>query len=110
MKLPHALLDALVEPVLVFDDSARLVHANQAALRCLPCEPGMNLADLAPALGQSLLDRCARCWLAGASRSGFRLVLSLARFPACPGWTVVPGCCACPSRRMAPRPPCHAPP
>lgn len=64
MKLPHALLDALVEPVLVFDDSARLVHANQAALRRLPCEPGMNLADLAPALGQSLLDRL-RAVLAG---------------------------------------------
>ena len=50
MKLPHALLDALVESVLVFDDSARLVHANQAALRRLPCEPGMNLADLGPGL------------------------------------------------------------
>lgn len=64
MKLPHALLDALVESVLVFDDSARLVHANQAALRRLPCEPGMNLADLGPALGQPLLDRL-RAVLAG---------------------------------------------
>ncbi|WP_310460389.1 PAS domain S-box protein [Sphaerotilus sp.] len=64
MKLPHALLDALVESVLVFDDSARLVHANQAALRRLPCEPGMNLADLGPALGQPLQDRL-RAVLAG---------------------------------------------
>jgi PAS domain S-box-containing protein len=64
MHLPHALLDALVESVLVFDDSARLVHANQAALRRLPCEPGMNLADLGPALGQSLQDRL-RAVLAG---------------------------------------------
>ena len=50
MKLPLALLDALVESVLVFDDSARLVHANQAALRHLPSEPGLNLADLGLAL------------------------------------------------------------
>ncbi|MBP8270483.1 MAG: hypothetical protein KAX42_01290, partial [Sphaerotilus sp.] len=64
MKLPHALLDALVESVLVFDESANLVHANQAALRRLPCEPGMNLADLEPALGQPLLDRL-RAVLAG---------------------------------------------
>ena len=64
MKLPLALLDALVESVLVFDDSARLVHANQAALRHLPCEPGMNLADLGPALGQPLQDRL-RAVLAG---------------------------------------------
>jgi len=64
MKLPHALLDALVESVLVFDDSARLIHANQAALRRLPCEPGMNLADLGPALGQPLQDRL-RAVLAG---------------------------------------------
>jgi PAS domain S-box-containing protein len=64
MKLPHTLLDALTESVLVFDDSARLVHANQAALRRLPCEPGMNLADLGPALGQPLQDRL-RAVLAG---------------------------------------------
>jgi len=64
MKLPHALLDALVESVLVFDDSARLVHANQAALRRLPCEPGMNLADLGPALGAAMRDR-VRAVLAG---------------------------------------------
>jgi PAS domain S-box-containing protein len=64
MKLPHALLDALVESVLVFDDSARLVHANQAALRRLPCEPGMNLADLGPALGRPLQERL-RAVLAG---------------------------------------------
>ena len=66
MKLPHALLDALVEPVLVFDDSARLVHANQAALRRLPCEPGMNLADLTPALGLAVQARL-RAVLAGGA-------------------------------------------
>jgi PAS domain S-box-containing protein len=64
MKLPHALLDALVESVLVLDESARLVHANQAALRRLPCEPGMNLADLGPALGLVLRDK-VRAVLAG---------------------------------------------
>jgi PAS domain S-box-containing protein len=71
MLLPHALLDALVEPVLVFDDSARLVHANPTALRRLPCEPGMNLADLAPALGHALLDRLRTVLAGGPMDAGF---------------------------------------
>ncbi|MBP8270377.1 MAG: PAS domain-containing protein, partial [Sphaerotilus sp.] len=71
MLLPHALLDALVEPVLVFDDSARLVHANPTALRRLPCEPGMNLADLAPALGHALLDRLRTVLAGGPMDVGF---------------------------------------
>ncbi|MGY0195456.1 PAS domain S-box protein [Leptothrix sp. BB-4] len=48
--LPEALFDALVEPVLVFDDGTSLRYANPAALRALPVEAGMRLADLREAL------------------------------------------------------------
>ncbi|MEY2656197.1 MAG: hypothetical protein RLZZ524_3225 [Pseudomonadota bacterium] len=48
--LPEALFDALVEPVLVFDDATALRYANPAALRALPVEAGMRLADLRAAL------------------------------------------------------------
>lgn len=48
--LPEALFDALVEPVLVFDDATALRYANPAALRALPVEAGMRLADLRGAL------------------------------------------------------------
>ena len=68
MTLPLALLDALAEPVLVFDAAARLACANPAALRRLPCEPGMALADLAPSFGPALAQRLERALLDGDDR------------------------------------------
>ena len=44
MVLPVELLDTLVEPVLVFEPAGRLRHANRAAMRRMPVEPGMALA------------------------------------------------------------------
>jgi len=44
--LPRALFDSLAEPVLAFDGGGRLQYANPVALRGLPIEPGMLLADL----------------------------------------------------------------
>lgn len=41
-----SLFECLAEPVLVFDASVRLLFANRAALRALPCQAGMGWADL----------------------------------------------------------------
>lgn len=54
MVLPVEFLDTLVEPVLVFEPAGRLRHANRAAMRRMPVEPGMALADLGTALGTPL--------------------------------------------------------
>jgi hypothetical protein len=54
MVLPVEFLDTLVEPVLVFEPTGRLRHANRAAMRRMPVEPGMALADLGAAMGVPL--------------------------------------------------------
>ena len=50
--------DLLTDAVVVFDDSARVVLANTAALRLLPCEAGMPIEQL-----QARLGRAAVQWL-----------------------------------------------
>ncbi|HMX09705.1 MAG TPA: Fic family protein, partial [Burkholderiaceae bacterium] len=54
--LPRALFDSLAEPVLAFDGGARLQYANPVALRGLPIEPGMLLADLGRVFDASWVD------------------------------------------------------
>jgi len=44
-------LDLLTDAVVVFDDRARVVLANTAALRLLPCEAGLPIDQLLPQLG-----------------------------------------------------------
>ena len=60
-------LDLLTDAVVVLDGQARIVLANTAALRLLPCEAGAPVAQLRPVLGEP-----AVAWLerAVAGRSG----------------------------------------
>ena len=51
----RAFCDALSDAVIVFDENARVVLANTAALRLLPCEVGAPIDQLRPALGQAAL-------------------------------------------------------
>ena len=67
--LPATLLDSLSDAVLVFERSGRLHFANQAALRLLPCEPGMGLADLDRVLDVTTMLRL-RSALAGSAVAG----------------------------------------
>ena len=57
--------DLLSDAVVVFDASAHVVVANTAALRLMPCEAGMALEQLQPALGSAALR-----WLAKALADG----------------------------------------
>ncbi|MCK6423858.1 MAG: PAS domain S-box protein [Burkholderiaceae bacterium] len=82
--LPRPLFDALIEPVLAFDPSGRLQYANAAALRSLPCEPGMLLADLAKVLDAALLD-----WLRASLARGQPLPLPSALAAATGGLPVL---------------------
>ncbi|MEX8519148.1 MAG: PAS domain S-box protein [Leptothrix sp. (in: b-proteobacteria)] len=66
--LPASLLDSLSDPVLVFERSGHLHLANQAALRLLPCEPGMGLADFDRVFDAATMLRL-RSALASASAS-----------------------------------------
>jgi hypothetical protein len=63
--LPRTLFDSLVEPLLAFDASGRLQYANTAALRSLPCEPGMVLADLGRVFDPALVDWLHSCLASG---------------------------------------------
>jgi hypothetical protein len=64
--IPADLLDHLSDPVLVFERSGRLHLANRAALRLLPCEPGMGVADFDKILDAATLLRL-RVALAGTA-------------------------------------------
>ncbi len=48
-------VDLLSDAVIVLDDLARVVFANTAALRLLPCEPGLPIEHLQPSLGASAI-------------------------------------------------------
>jgi PAS domain S-box-containing protein len=58
--------DLLSDAVVVFDAQARVVMANTAALRLLPCEAGASLDHLKPALGAA-----ATQWLKRAASGSF---------------------------------------
>jgi PAS domain S-box-containing protein len=64
----HAFFDTLGDGVVVFDARARVAFVNTAALRLMPCEPGVSLAQLDAVLGAD-----AVAWLqtavAGQARS-----------------------------------------
>ncbi len=53
-----ALLDAVDEPMLWWDERSLVGFCNQAAMRLLECEPGQGLEDLRAALGEA-----ATLWL-----------------------------------------------
>ncbi len=53
-----ALLDALDEPMLWWDERGLVGFCNHAAMRLLECEPGQGLDELRPALGEA-----ATLWL-----------------------------------------------
>ncbi len=54
-------LDLLSDAVIVLDDLARVVFANTAALRLLPCEPGLPIEHLQPSLGASAIAWVRLC-------------------------------------------------
>jgi PAS domain S-box-containing protein len=56
--------DLLSDAVVVIDTGARIVLANTAALRLLPCEAGMSVDQLQPALGTAAVQ-----WLKAAAAS-----------------------------------------
>ena len=56
----HAFFDALTEAVLVLDAEPRVVFANIAALRLLPCDAGTPIGDLAGALGAAAVEALRR--------------------------------------------------
>ncbi len=64
LPLAPALLDALAEPVLVFERGARLRFANRAALRLMPCEAGMPWPDLSPLLAAPVRQWLMALWSA----------------------------------------------
>lgn len=66
--LPRAFLDGLADAVLVFDGSGRLQFANAAALRQLPCEAGMVLADMAGVLGADVGNWLGTCLAHGEAQ------------------------------------------
>ncbi|MBC8058263.1 MAG: hypothetical protein H7Y61_16945, partial [Rhizobiales bacterium] len=48
--------DLLTDAVVVLDDQARVVVANTAALRLLPCEAGLPIDQLRQPLGAPAID------------------------------------------------------
>ena len=52
----HAFFDVLNEAILVFDAEPRVVFANIAALRLMPCDAGTPIGDLAGALGAAPVE------------------------------------------------------
>ncbi|WP_372525081.1 PAS domain-containing protein [Piscinibacter sp.] len=55
-KALRQFFDHLSDAVLLLDPRARITFANTAALRCLPCETGMPLAQLRALLGDTALQ------------------------------------------------------
>ncbi len=53
--------DLLSDAVIVLDDLARVVFANTAALRLLPCEPGLPIEHLQPSLGAGAIAWVRLC-------------------------------------------------
>ncbi len=56
----HAFFDTLTEAVLVLDAEPRVVFANIAALRLMPCDAGTPIGDLAGALGTAAVQALRR--------------------------------------------------
>ncbi len=65
----HAFFDVLTEAVLVLDAESRVVFANTAALRLLPCDAGTPVADLHGVLGAAAVDWLRRA-CSGAPPAG----------------------------------------
>jgi PAS domain S-box-containing protein len=62
-------LDLLGDAVLVLDSQARIVFANTAALRLVPCEVGMALRELEGVFGAEAVRWLAQAAAAGAVRT-----------------------------------------
>ncbi|MDP9044026.1 MAG: PAS domain-containing protein, partial [Pseudomonadota bacterium] len=58
--------DLLSDAVVVLDNQARVVLANTAALRLLPCEAGAPIEQLQSALGAAAVAWLKRAVTAGA--------------------------------------------
>ena len=71
------LLDAIDDPLLLFDDLGRLSFCNRAAMRALGTEPGLGVAQLQPVLGDEAVD-WLRARLADAADAASPLQLTLA--------------------------------
>ncbi|MGY4829976.1 PAS domain S-box protein [Sphaerotilaceae bacterium SBD11-9] len=69
-KALRQFLDVLSDAVVVVDRSARVYHANTAALRLLRAEAGSALADLQPLLGEPLVTAIAQVLNKGVPRIG----------------------------------------
>lgn len=67
-KALRAFLDVLSDAVLVIDRSLRVHFANAAARGLLSCDVGAHVKDLAPLLGQSLVDAVCATLLRGVPR------------------------------------------
>jgi PAS domain S-box-containing protein len=59
--------DLLSDAVIVLDDLARVVFANTAALRLLPCEPGLPIEHLQPSLGAGAIAWVRLCLIGEAT-------------------------------------------
>ena len=71
------LLDAIDDPLLLFDDLGRLSFCNRAAMRTLGAEPGLGVAQLQPMLGDEAVD-WLRARLVDAADAASPLQLTLA--------------------------------
>lgn len=65
----HGFLDTLSDPLLVLDDRLLVSFANTAALRFLPCDPGIALDSLTSQLPAGLVDWVRRV-VGGAPNTG----------------------------------------
>ena len=83
------LLDAVDDPLLLFDDLGRMSFCNRAAMRALGAEPGLSTRQLAAALGADGAD-----WLAVGLRdaaddlSPRRVTLADGRMAALSAWRI----------------------
>ena len=84
-----ALLDAVDEPHLLFDDLGRLSFCNRAAMRALGAEPGLGVAQLAGAIGAEASDWLrARLQDAGEAPQQRQLTLPDARTARLTCWRI----------------------
>ena len=67
-KVLRQLLDVLSDAVLVLDRGARVAFANTAALRLMSGEPARVLQQLAPVLGEALVDGVTQLLARGVAR------------------------------------------
>ncbi|MCU0966227.1 MAG: PAS domain-containing protein, partial [Burkholderiaceae bacterium] len=83
------LLDAVDDPLLLFDDLGRLSFGNRAAMRALGAEPGLGVAQLQPVLGTEAVEwLSARLAQAGDAAAPLRVALADGRAARLSCWRI----------------------